>query len=952
LGSNPLLTSQATLEPKNEVAIKADEISGLFERPQSVDQLLQALSTPVYATDFEAFAPGPLGFQDGWLSVPSWGITGVAPFGGVQHLRGVATGVGGQVIAFSPSVGIGSDSISSFSAQFEVELGATWQIAPQSPTSGFVVTIIQIDPTGVLSVAATIDDVFQFVPLFELAETYVELGLEVDRATGNFVLYVDGFPAFEGLGSAGNIEEVVFVSGDEASSALNVDNFQIVDGTLPARPIVALPREGTLASGESLEVFVQIDATELPPGVYEETLTIRNSDPVNPLVDVDITVNVFGPPVIDVDPDSISVSLPQFTEGASTLSIANLGEAGLDYNIQIQGPMMDIPDTSSALVNYALDSRILQKLKGKLPAPPPTTMASSVISGGVVVLFEEGFDGGEFPPAGWDAIDNAGSGLVWGLSSEQRGPNFTGGNGDAASADSDWFGPAPYDTELVTPPIAVDGTSGLVLEYLANFRPLEGDMFDADISVDGGVTWTNMISWDEPRGGFLEGPGGQVSIPLDTYLGGAEAFQVRWRYYSPNPNDPWDWYAQIDNVRVGVSWVSVDPVAGTVEGGQEAPVDVLFNTSQLPVGTFNVDLLINSNDVEQPSLTVPVELEVLEDDRQRIQSFTLINSRTDKDIREIVDGDVINLFAEGADRINIRANVLPDEVGSVKLELRGRTRRNQTENFAPYALFGDSPRGNYRNWKPKLGSYTLTATPFTQSKGRGEAGVPLTISFEIVEENNATIDFSLVDAVADVVVGPLADGAVIDLAELELTGGISIQANTDPEMVGSMELVLTGDDNHRQTENFLPYALFGDNPRGDFNVWKPGPGSYSLTARAYTKRNRKGSVSADFTLDFTVVESEDTASSVVRLVSDENHKPTVVPNPVNNHFELRFPKALTGKVEVTIMNGAGTVLYQRAASLKEVQNARFNLDRGLRPGVYFLRVESPKDLSMFQLIKQ
>ncbi|MFD1143521.1 T9SS type A sorting domain-containing protein, partial [Larkinella insperata] len=59
--------------------------------------------------------------------------------------------------------------------------------------------------------------------------------------------------------------------------------------------------------------------------------------------------------------------------------------------------------------------------------------------------------------------------------------------------------------------------------------------------------------------------------------------------------------------------------------------------------------------------------------------------------------------------------------------------RNQVDNGAPYALFGDS-NGNFNNWAPAVGSYTLTATPYTATAAGGTAGTPLTISFTVIDQ--------------------------------------------------------------------------------------------------------------------------------------------------------------------------------------------------------------------------
>ena len=116
----------------------------------------------------------------------------------------------------------------------------------------------------------------------------------------------------------------------------------------------------------------------------------------------------------------------------------------------------------------------------------------------------------------------------------------------------------------------------------------------------------------------------------------------------------------------------------------------------------------------------------------KVTRFTLVNARTGQDIRAIEPGATINLGGLNASQVSVRADVFPQVVGSVVLQLND-TRR--TENFPPYALLGDSyqetPLG-YNPWNPESGEYTLSATPYPRSQARGTAGVPLSVTFSVV----------------------------------------------------------------------------------------------------------------------------------------------------------------------------------------------------------------------------
>ncbi|MGH2536213.1 MAG: DUF7507 domain-containing protein, partial [Candidatus Promineifilaceae bacterium] len=115
-----------------------------------------------------------------------------------------------------------------------------------------------------------------------------------------------------------------------------------------------------------------------------------------------------------------------------------------------------------------------------------------------------GFDVGI--PLDWASINNApGNPVFWAnLLTCEEGGNYTGGAGDVACASSDLQGGGSglYDTELRSNPFDLTGgVNTISLDYLANYANFGGvDFLDLDISADGGVSWTNLLSWNEDHG--------------------------------------------------------------------------------------------------------------------------------------------------------------------------------------------------------------------------------------------------------------------------------------------------------------------------------------------------------------------------------------------------------------------------------------------------------------------
>lgn len=119
-----------------------------------------------------------------------------------------------------------------------------------------------------------------------------------------------------------------------------------------------------------------------------------------------------------------------------------------------------------------------------------------------------------------------------------------------------------------------------------------------------------------------------------------------------------------------------------------------------------------------------------------VSSVTLVDAVSNRDIRQLNDGDKIDLSSIGATQLSVRANTNPSQVGSVKFVLSGPVSISRVENYIPYTLFGDSGSDStsldYLSglWSPPVaGSYTLSCTPYSLSKASGTAGTPYTIHF-------------------------------------------------------------------------------------------------------------------------------------------------------------------------------------------------------------------------------
>ncbi|RAK00208.1 putative secreted protein (Por secretion system target) [Larkinella arboricola] len=200
-----------------------------------------------------------------------------------------------------------------------------------------------------------------------------------------------------------------------------------------------------------------------------------------------------------------------------------------------------------------------------------------------------------------------------------------------------------------------------------------------------------------------------------------------------------------------------------------------FTWTPTTTGTFSLTIKVTDNgspaQFAQEVIAVTVNPA---SPQQEVISFSLINATTDQVIKVLTNGEQINLATLASRSINIRANTNPGTVGSVKMVLSGKQSRTQTDNGAPYALFGDKD-GNYNNWTPSTGSYSLTGTPYTASAAGGTAGGSLTISFTVVDQPaGARLSAEEADGLQVVLLGnPIANDEVT--VSIQGAGGLPLR---------------------------------------------------------------------------------------------------------------------------------------------------------------------------------
>lgn len=113
-----------------------------------------------------------------------------------------------------------------------------------------------------------------------------------------------------------------------------------------------------------------------------------------------------------------------------------------------------------------------------------------------------------------------------------------------------------------------------------------------------------------------------------------------------------------------------------------------------------------------------------------ITSVYLVDSETNLPITgSMVDGERIGITI-APEFVNLVAEVSASTDAVTFSIVGGDYVHEQNEGVAPYALYGDSPRGNFHPGELDLGiEYTLTATPYD---GEAVAGPAFTLRFTLI----------------------------------------------------------------------------------------------------------------------------------------------------------------------------------------------------------------------------
>ncbi len=242
------------------------------------------------------------------------------------------------------------------------------------------------------------------------------------------------------------------------------------------------------------------------------------------------------------------------------------------------------------------------------------------------------------------------------------------------------------------------------------------------------------------------------------------------------------------------------------------------------------------------------------------------------------------------------------------------------------------------------GVYNVSLTVSDSEGSEDIASIQINVG---AASQNGVVGFTLINANTDQDMFELTDGLVIDAASLQGMG-LNIRANTNPTIVGSVSLSLTGPVNNTRTESVAPYALFGD-ASGNYSAQNLLTGTYTLSATAYSQAGLGGVVigtqlSIQFSIEVLVngnqapnaISSPDLNKNLEEIAAP----PVTVslsPNPANIQVSVNISSetAPAGIISVYSMDGK----LVRQLSVNEFVNKDFTIQTYfIEEGIYIITI--------------
>ncbi len=358
------------------------------------------------------------------------------------------------------------------------------------------------------------------------------------------------------------------------------------------------------------------------------------------------------------------------------------------------------------------------------------------------------------------------------------------------------------------------------------------------------------------------------------------------------------------------------------------PLESIFlDVSFIPntVGALTGNIRITSN-AAPSDLVIPLVGDVSTDLVPKILGFELRDVQTNRVLETYLEDSTVDLANYDAVTLSALAGVITPS--SVVFGY-GDNAEFRSDNRAPFALGGDVD-GGLRAFNFELGEQTITATPFSEFNGRGEAFGATSITLNFIDSSLPTItSFVLIDTTTDTELKTIEDGETIDLNVFE-TNEFTIRA-TAASTLAKMSFDHNG---NRRFDLVAPYSLGGDF-NGNYRATVFEPGTHVLTAVPFsTDDNQKTVRGNPRTISFDIIGKPQSKQSLANNFVAF----TVTPNPVRSVATFRLVTPESDKLSIRLTNLMGQELDSTNRIHIDTEGHGTLQIEDLQSGYYFLSI--------------
>ncbi len=212
--------------------------------------------------------------------------------------------------------------------------------------------------------------------------------------------------------------------------------------------------------------------------------------------------------------------------------------------------------------------------------------------------------------------------------------------------------------------------------------------------------------------------------------------------------------------------------------------------------------------------------------------------------------------------------------------------------------------------------------------------------------------FTLVNSGNDTDLLALSNGMQINGATVQGLQ-LNIRANTNPQVVGSTYITLSGPLNRTRIENTAPYALLGDNGGNYAGVSFPA-GNYTLNTIAYSGANRGGTILGSLQIEFSIgnlnaakgltglgeVDAIPGSKGVIpEPILAKVSRIQIYPNPARDQIHITHPDPSGVLTEISLFDLSGKLvqLFKTQDGMITEELYQFDLNEH-ENGVYLLHI--------------